>query len=121
MGSVSYGFGNVPLTPKMTKAYFDGLDIFEPAEFDFDGPELLPCPFCGGRAYYRKPFSTGYAATFDGKTKHSDDCITQYPTYAIECVKCGAPGVSPVIMHSACTEAEGKAAIAERWNRRADI
>jgi len=82
--------------------------------FDTDGPELLPCPFCGGAAYYLSPTMTGHVPKMDCKPQTSE-----YPTYQVECQRCGAHSV-PRIMHLACTEAEGKQAAADAWNRRAE-
>jgi len=83
--------------------------------FDTDGPELLPCPFCGGAAYYLKPTVTKYVPKMDCKPQASE-----YPTYQVECIDCGAHSV-PAIMHLGCTPAEGKQAAAGRWNRRAEL
>lgn len=85
---------------------------WEPA-FDTDGPELLPCPFCGGAAYYLKPAMTRHVPKMDCEPQ-----VSEYPTYQVECIGCGAHSV-PRIMHLGCTEAEGKRAAADAWNRRA--
>lgn len=63
---------------------------------------LKPCAFCGGEGYYRAP-----------QRKGCEDIMI------IECKQCGA---SPYAVFVSCVldDDEKKAAIAEKWNRRAN-
>lgn len=65
-------------------------------------PELKPCPFCGGEAYYRKP-------------QHIKG--TAFDVMQIECKKCGAAPYA-VNAYEHDTEKNKKANIARFWNRR---
>ena len=65
-------------------------------------PFLKPCPFCGGKAYYRTP-------------QHQKG--TAFDIMMVECKSCGA---SPYAVSTyEYNKIEDKCAnIAERWNRR---
>lgn len=64
--------------------------------------ELLPCPFCGGEPYFRKPF-------------HEKG--TAFDTMIVECMECGAAPYA-VSVYENDTEQEKREAIARLWNRR---
>ena len=68
-----------------------------------DDLTLKPCPFCGGEAYYRKPY------------KQSG---TAFVAVSVECKSCGAAPYM-IMVYEFATEAHKKAAIARCWNRRA--
>ena len=63
---------------------------------------LKPCPFCGGKAYIRKPMPHG---AFD--------------IMSIECRKCGASPFA-IEVYADDTFENKQNAIAEIWNRRAN-
>lgn len=62
--------------------------------------DLLPCPFCGGQAYYRTPVRKG-----------PEDIMI------VECKRCGAAPYA-VFVSEVLDESAKRAAIAEFWNRR---
>jgi restriction alleviation protein, lar family len=66
--------------------------------------KLKPCPFCGGKAYYRTPTHLKGTA-FDVMT--------------VECKQCGASPYA-VEVYENDTEENKRKTIAEFWNRRAD-
>ena len=66
--------------------------------------ELLPCPFCGGEAYYLTP----------AKEKG-----TAFETMRVECRKCGAVPFA-ISVYEGNTYEQKKQAIARQWNRRAN-
>ena len=66
--------------------------------------KLKPCPFCGGKAYYRTPTHLKGTA-FDVMT--------------VECKQCGASPYA-VEVYEYDTEENKRKAIAEFWNRRVD-
>lgn len=67
--------------------------------------KLLPCPFCGGEAYYRTP-------------QHING--TAFDSMMIECKKCGASPYA-VEVYQYDDEENKRAAIAKFWNRRDGI
>ena len=64
--------------------------------------KLLPCPFCGGEAYFRTPQHIKGTAF---------DCMM------VECKHCGASPYA-VEVYEFDTEEIKKSAIAKFWNRR---
>lgn len=64
--------------------------------------ELLPCPFCGGEPYFRKPI-------------HEKN--TAFDTMIVECMECGAAPYA-VSVYESDTEQAKREAIARFWNRR---
>ena len=66
--------------------------------------KLLPCPFCGGEAYYRTPH----------KAKG-----TAFVVVGVECRKCGAAPFATMTYEGNSRE-EMNAVAAKHWNRRAD-
>ena len=75
----------------------------ERAQFDFEGPELRPCPFCGGAACYHPP---------KAQKKSISDVFM-----VVECTKCGAIPYA-VLVSVGKGIFEKKQAIANEWNRR---
>lgn len=63
---------------------------------------LLPCPFCGGEAYYRTP-------------EHHKG--TAFDIMRIECKRCGATPYA-IEIYEFNKEEDKRAAIARLWNRR---
>ena len=66
--------------------------------------ELLPCPFCGGEAYYLTP---------------EKEKGTAFETMRVECRKCGAVPFA-ISVYEGNTYEQKKQAIARQWNRRAN-
>lgn len=64
--------------------------------------DLVPCPFCGGQPYYRKP------AHIKG---------TAFDIMRIECKRCGASPYAVEVYENNTLESK-QMAIAEMWNRR---
>lgn len=67
--------------------------------------KLLPCPFCGGEAYYRTP-------------QHVAN--TAFDRMMVECKRCGASPYS-VEVYEGDTVENKREAIARFWNRRDGI
>ncbi len=66
-------------------------------------PELKPCPFCGGEAYFRNP----------QKEKGGAMC-----SVSVECKECGAMPYA-ILVYEFLSDTEKKEAAAKAWNRRA--
>lgn len=64
--------------------------------------DLIPCPFCGGEPYYRKP-------------EHMNG--TAFDIMRIECKHCGASPYAVQVYEYDTLESK-QMAIAEMWNRR---
>lgn len=64
-------------------------------------PELLPCPFCGGKAEFREWHYSGVGATG-----------MEEPKWRIVCLACGADNTYAM---------DSQESAAFRWNRRADL
>lgn len=65
-------------------------------------PKLLPCPFCGGEAYYRPP---------DHISGTAFDCVR------VECIYCGASPFA-IEVYEGKKDEDKKEAIARFWNTR---
>ena len=66
--------------------------------------ELKPCPFCGGKAYFHKPWRVKGTALYD--------------RIGVECEHCGAFPYQVMVYQFKSLE-DKQAAAAEQWNRRA--